>query len=213
MFLDELIKTENDIVEITVKDYLKLPNYTKNYLKGYKVGVQFPTKLIEFDPYVLGYWLAGASSGQNSSRFIINHSEILLYLQNTFEQYKLSLMHINGNCYLTTDDNQSSNTFTQILNKYNIFNNKHIPNEFKMNDLNTRLQILAGIIDSAGVYNETTCSFEINVFTKQLSVDIVYLINSLGFGVNQELIIKNTIMEQTFEEQFEYWLDQCSANQ
>ena len=192
LFLDELIKTENDIVEITVKDYLKLPNYTKNYLKGYKVGVQFPTKLIEFDPYVLGYWLAGASSGQNSSRFIINHSEILLYLQNTFEKYKLSLMHINGNCYLTTDDNQSSNTFTQILNKYNIFNNKHIPNEFKMNDLNTRLQILAGIIDSAGVYNETTGSFEINVFTKQLSVDIVYLINSLGFGVNQELIIKNT---------------------
>jgi ATP-dependent Lon protease len=191
IFLDELIKTENDIVEITVKDYLKLPNYTKNYLKGYKVGVQFPTTSIDFDPYVLGYWFGCASSGQNSSRFIINHSDILSYLEKAIEKYKLSLMHINGNCYLITDDKQSSDTFTQILNKYNLFNNKHIPNEFKINDLSTRLQILAGIIDSGGIYNETTENFEIIVYTKQLATDIIYLINSLGFGTKQDKIIKN----------------------
>ena len=191
IFLDELIKKENDIVEITVKDYLKLPHYTKNYLKGYKVGVQFPTKLTDFDPYVLGFWLACASSGQNSSRFIINHSDILLYLEKIIEKYKLSLMHINGNCYLITDDKQSNDTFTQILNKYNLFNNKHIPDEFKINDLSTRLQILAGIIDSSSIYNESSGNFEITVYTKQLAADIIFLINSLGFGTKQDKIIKN----------------------
>jgi len=193
IFLEELMRKENDIVEITVKDYLKLPHYTKNYLKGYKVGVQFPTKAVNFDPYTLGYWLASGSFGQNNSRFIINHSEILSYLQGVVKEYNLTLMHVNGNYYLITDDKQTSDTFTEILNKYNIFNNKHIPNEFKMNDLNTRLKLLAGMIDSIAIYNETTGNFEMTVYAKQLSDDIIYLINSLGFGVNYERInINNT---------------------
>lgn len=54
---------KNQIVDICVKDYLKLPKYTKkNMLKGYRVPVEFPEKKIELDTYVLGCWLGDGTS-------------------------------------------------------------------------------------------------------------------------------------------------------
>ena len=52
----ETISNEN-IIEISVIDYLKLSDFKKNILKGYKVGVNFEEKLLEIDPYILGTFL------------------------------------------------------------------------------------------------------------------------------------------------------------
>ena len=47
--------TANDnIIEISVKDYLELPEQTKGLLKGYKVHVDFPEKEVPMDPYFIG---------------------------------------------------------------------------------------------------------------------------------------------------------------
>ena len=47
--------TKNDnIIEISVKDYLELPEKTKTLLKGYKVPVDFPEKEVPMDPYLIG---------------------------------------------------------------------------------------------------------------------------------------------------------------
>ena len=55
-------KMENEIVEIEVKDYIKLPDYIKQALKGYKKGVDFKTTEVSFDPYIIGYWLGDGTS-------------------------------------------------------------------------------------------------------------------------------------------------------
>ena len=47
----------NNILEIAIKDYLKLSNKKKGFLKGYKVPVEFPEKELPTDPYMIGYWL------------------------------------------------------------------------------------------------------------------------------------------------------------
>lgn len=50
--------TETDeIIDISVKKYLKLSNNAKKKLKGYRVPVDFPEKMIFQDPYIIGYWL------------------------------------------------------------------------------------------------------------------------------------------------------------
>ena len=38
----------------------------------------------------------------------------------------------------------------KYLRKYNLLNNKHIPNEYLTNDRETRLKVLAGLIDTDG---------------------------------------------------------------
>jgi hypothetical protein len=53
---------KNDIVDICIKDYLSLPKYLKECLKGYKVGLDFEEKELDLDPYALGYWLGDGHS-------------------------------------------------------------------------------------------------------------------------------------------------------
>ena len=72
---------------------------------------------------------------------------------------------------------------TAILQNYNLINDKHIPNEFLFNDEKTRLQLLAGIIDTNGhVYNDgTTIIISQSIKREKLIKQIHFLSKSLGF--------------------------------
>lgn len=45
----------NPIIQITVEDYLKLTEYIKKNLYGYRVGINFQEQYIESDPYIVGF--------------------------------------------------------------------------------------------------------------------------------------------------------------
>lgn len=51
------MQKEQKIVQIAVKDYIKLPENIKKKLKGYKTAIDFPSKPLDIDPYILGLWL------------------------------------------------------------------------------------------------------------------------------------------------------------
>ena len=53
---------KDDILDICIKDYLSLPIYIKESLKGYKVGIEFCEKPVSLEPYALGCWLGDGSS-------------------------------------------------------------------------------------------------------------------------------------------------------
>ena len=53
---------KNDILDICIKDYLELPKYLQECLKGYKVGIEFLEKDLDLEPYALGYWLGDGNS-------------------------------------------------------------------------------------------------------------------------------------------------------
>jgi len=201
-YLNELKnKKMDDIIEITVKDYLELPTSIKSKLKGYKVGVDFPKKEVDFDPYIIGVWLGDGSS--DGIKITNQDTRILSYLRNELQKYNLNLHYISHYDYyighydysIVCDTNQntsdSMNQFENALKKYNLLNNKHIPYEYKVNDRETRLKILAGIIDTDGYYNETMKNYEIIQKSKQLSDDILYLARSLGFVAHQYKVTKS----------------------
>ena len=57
LFFDEIknnIKTSENIIEISVKDYLQLSKKKKGILKGYSVPIEFPEKTLPIAPYVMG---------------------------------------------------------------------------------------------------------------------------------------------------------------
>ena len=133
---------------------------------------------------MLGYWLGdGSSKGTcistqetgvlthlQSHCFPQNHPE--LYLQYTGGQYDY---RINS-----TDKGNGCNSLMNGLRKYNLINNKHIPHDYKCNDREIQLALLAGIIDSDGSASHN--SYDIIQKNETLLDDIIFLARSLGFA-------------------------------
>jgi len=195
LYLENKISKEtDDIVEITVKDYIVLSAHIRNKLKGYKTGVDFEKQAVDFDPYIIGLWLGDGTS--TKSEITNQDSSILLYLRNQLKKYNLNLQHAQDYTYriicdVSQNTRKSMNSFMNVLKKYNLINNKHIPYEYKINDRESRLKLLAGLLDTDGYYNKTMKNYEIIQKSKQLSDDILFLARSLGFGCYQYKINKS----------------------
>jgi hypothetical protein len=181
---------ENDILEISVKDLLSLPNHISSNFKGYRTGVDFESKEVLFDPYLLGIWLGDGTSSQPE---ITNQdATILHYVRTSIKKYGLNLNYYSGYTYRIAydmhdnDSRNNKNVFLQALKDYNLLNNKHIPNDIKINDRNTRMQLLAGILDSDGSYSVKDKCFDIIQKNKTLSDDILFIARSLGFAAYQK---------------------------
>lgn len=50
-----------DVVELSLEQYVNLTKETQNALKLYRVGVDYPEKEVPFDAYMMGYWLGGGT--------------------------------------------------------------------------------------------------------------------------------------------------------
>jgi len=199
---------KNDIIDICIKDYIKLPKYIKDCFKGYKIGLKFEEKPVDLEPYALGCWLANRSVYDFTIR---NKDEnIVKYFESFTKKYNLtvkkgtvkkgtvkkgtvqnninyffSLTNHDGTLKEVIDDKKTQlhdvDIFSNKLKEYNLLNNKHIPNQYKCNSRNIRLQLLAGFIDTNGYYNKKNNSLQISQKDKILTEDILWLIRSLGF--------------------------------
>ena len=88
--------------------------------------------------------------------------------------------------YSSKEKTKNKNRLINSLKEYNLIKNKHIPEVYKINDRNTRLEILAGIIDSDGHYNKKSNQYEITLKSEKLIDDILYLTRSLGFSATKK---------------------------
>jgi DNA gyrase/topoisomerase IV subunit B len=82
------------------------------------------------------------------------------------------------------------NPFKNLLEQYNLVNNKHIPDCYLQNDRQTRLKLLAGIIDTDGYVEKNRIEIVQSIVHKKLFDQIVYLCQSLGFSA--KVYNKNT---------------------
>jgi DNA-directed RNA polymerase beta subunit len=155
---------DDDTLDITIENYLKLNKRTKDSLVLFKTeGIHWTKKDVEMDPYLLGMWLGdGLSTG---SGFALNYktdAETLAYWENWAQEngalitrgkrYKFSVVSqknkeasVAGVCNRVEEA-----PLKKYLRKYNLLNNKHIPNHYLTNDRETRLKVLAGLIDTDG---------------------------------------------------------------
>jgi hypothetical protein len=89
---------------------------------------------------------------------------------------------------LTSRTGRSINNFRTILKKYNLLNNKHIPDDFLLNSRDNRLKLLAGIIDTDGYVCNEGKRITISQVNPVLSEQIITLARSLGFIVNYQIV-------------------------
>lgn len=181
---EEIGRLNGKISNISVKDYLLIPiTHVRNNLKGYKIGLSYPHKNVEIDPYLIGYWLGdGDSSG---SKITTADLEIVEYFRKEVSKYNLYVNKIGNSKYaygITNPENRGikkSNYFLEKLKDNNLIFNKHIPMIFLQNSESVRLKLLAGLIDSDGYFGNGV--YEIVQKSEKLSRDIVFLCRSLGF--------------------------------
>jgi len=176
------IDKNNEYLTISVKEYLKLPKYVLKKLKGYKVGVEFPEKEVDLEPYALGYWLGDGTCAD--AQITTQEKEVVEYFQKYIKQ-------LGGYVHQGKDSATTRHSlhytfrkceFKNYLRKHNLISNKHIPHIYKCNSRENRLKLLAGLIDSDGYYNKKGKCYEIIQKNSKLSEDIVYLCRSLGFA-------------------------------
>ena len=184
------LKLEHDYVEIPVKKLLELPKYIRVNLKGYKRGAEFSSKKVPFDPYIIGVWLGDGTSSK--SEITNQDATILHYLRTELKKYNLNLVHRAEYTYGISydmnkhDTRNNKNKFLEVLKDYNLISNKHIPDDYKINDRKTRLELLAGIIDTDGSYCDNSKGYDIIQKNKVLADDILFLARSLGFSANMK---------------------------
>ena len=56
---------------------------------------------------------------------------------------------------------KSTHVYNKLFSEYNLYNNKHIPQDYKINTPEVQLQVIAGLIDTDGTYNSKNNFFEI----------------------------------------------------
>jgi DNA topoisomerase-2 len=190
--LEEFCKTipDNSVFDISIKDYMNLNETTKKRLAGVRGQcVNWPKQEVELDPYILGLWLGdGYQSGYGYTCYGEKDPEIIEYIEKWCEKNDAILTKAEKYTYRFSSKSNKGKKghapLKKILHKYDLIKNKHIPMEYLMNDRETRLAVLAGIIDTDGSVsrNGTRVHISQGLNHTQLANDIVYLARSLGFA-------------------------------
>ncbi len=146
-----------------LKDY-RAPLLPVNY------AVKYPTQDLLVDPYVLGVWLGDGSSAQT---VITSHDNDSPFVRAEIEKRGYQ-----------TSDQATKMTFGILglkvqLRELGVLGNKHIPDQYLIGDIDQRMDLLRGLMDTDGcVSKKGQCKF----FQKNLSfiLSVKELLNSLG---------------------------------
>ncbi|MHA2038436.1 MAG: DNA-directed RNA polymerase subunit beta [Promethearchaeota archaeon] len=186
--------SDDNTLDIKLEDYLKLPDSIKQQLHGFLVNeIKWPRKELVLDPYILGMWLGdGDSAGYG---FTTADPELLEHWKawgvdadvtvkkSSYGEYHYNISSTVNNTQSGLSCNKTEKApLKKLLDHYNLQNNKHIPLDYINNDKNTRLALLAGLIDTDGnVRNK----HEIRICQGPKNTQIIYdaekLARSLGY--------------------------------
>lgn len=172
---------DGDIFDIPLSDYLKQSKRFKSCMKGYRVGVAFPEAPVKINPYILGIWLGDETS--RLAEITTEDYEILNELWKASNSLELSLIERgakgNASTYAFVGTGEGNHLMKE-LRQYNLIQNKHVPQAYKANSREIRLQILAGLMDSDG--SKSNNCFDFINKNKQLAKDVLFLARSLGLA-------------------------------
>ena len=245
---------DSSIVDIKIQDYLNLPKYIRNHLKGTtnRICIQKEYKDVDIDPYIFGCWLGdGMKDGHAFSSideeviksWVIwldkigcevihvenykNKDGCTYYIRRRGSSKNPSIGDSNYNSDMckgcltsnrkisvcnwkinkNTDEykclgitsngsiRSDLNPFKELLKKNNLYKNKYIPSDYILNDENTRLQLLAGLIDTDGTLRKQKNNYRFDICQGVIHYNIIkdadIIARSLGYKTS--LNTKNNI--------------------
>jgi hypothetical protein len=185
---------KGDILDISIKDYLLLPERQKRLLQGFTTGVEFEKKNLPIPAYILGAWLGDGHSAVTALTSMdkelvdewTNYAHsigMLVRVQENRQPNKSKVYFItSGQSHGSSD----RNPFMNELRELELVNNKHIPDIYLRGSREDRLNLLAGLIDTDGYRLDETFIFTQK--NERLSKEVIHLAKSLGFRVTSKKV-------------------------
>jgi len=171
--------------------------------------VNFLEKDTPIDPYLLGALLGDGSLHKVSSiQFITKDLEMLDYISRGLPEH-MSVKYASGYSYrlIYKKNHGIGNPLKRKIRELGLLgsmsHNKFIPDIYKFNSVNVRLEILRGLMDTDGsIYSENKEGAEnkknriaYSTISEQLCDDVMFIINSLG-GICYKRKKKNKLDEK-----------------
>ena len=176
---------KGDIIDISVKEYLKnVKRIGERNFYLFREAIEFPEQETKIDPWFMGYWLGNGHSNHSSITTMFDEVAEKVY-ELYGEEHDVHISDCKGENKANTWSICKKDTEVCLFNKlksYNVIDNKHIPDEYLHNSKELRMQLLAGILDSDGHYQEIPNQYELTFKSERLIDDTIYLARSLGFA-------------------------------
>ena len=176
-----------EIVNISVREYLDSSKWFKHIHKGWRAPADFVEQPFEpaIEPYFMGLWLGDGHS--HLASITTGDEEIVQYLIDYSSRIGMKLgWHDNSELSLVIHmqgmemTGRGGTILMNHLRDYDLIRNKHIPHAYKTGSRVTRLQVLAGLIDSDGSY--TGKGYDVTLGSERLMDDLIFVARSLGFS-------------------------------
>lgn len=187
---EELITAPNHIKTLSLH-----PRCRECYALEKVNGIEFEHKDVLIDPYIFGLWIGDGD--KDSARFTNPDIEVIDALKEFANAnnlvcniYNHSTSKLAKRISFTKKD-CSLNWFRQALDAMGVKDNKFIPKNYICTDRESRLQFLAGIIDTDGNYDARKHNFEIIQKLESVTAGIVYIARSLGIKTTVKTKVVN----------------------
>lgn len=176
-----------EIVNIGVREYLSSSKWFKHIHKGWRAAVEFEPQVFEpaIEPYFLGLWLGDGHS--HIAHITTGDEEIVQYLIDYAARIGMKIGWNDNSEQSIVIQMQGADltgrggtVLMNALREHDLVRNKHIPHCYKTGSRETRLQVLAGLIDSDGHYNGK--GYDLTLGSEQLMDDLIFVARSLGFS-------------------------------
>lgn len=185
------------IETVTVREYEKGNTTFKHVRKLRRVAVEFDNREpVPFDPYLLGLLLGDGSVKYGTVGITTMDSEIVEYCETVAKQYGLSLTCQNkpnslASTYTFSGCKGAKNPVTEILKTLDVMgkgsDNKSVPPVYKTADRDTRLKLIAGMVDSDGSYDSKSNIYDWSSISEKMADDFVFLCRSVGLAAYKKV--------------------------
>lgn len=149
--------------------------------------VEFNYQEITIDPYILGVLLGDGHIGNDAVAVTTADQEIVDSCVNVLpKNHKLMKRNKYDYRFVVEDKNKCKNQFKQQLKELGVYDKKSyekfIPDNYKFNSVQCRLEMLRGLLDTDGWIGTNRKSDRIQFYStsKKLAEDVMFLVRSLG---------------------------------
>lgn len=187
--------SKGDIINISVEDYLAKSKTFKHITKLWYASLEFPTKELPYDPWIVGVWLG---DGCKNSATITKPDKdiqqaIITWAESNGYIAKLTKSNTPGDTVaISTKEGKSGRYINPLRNIAYMCSDdetRYIPKLYLTGDRQQRLELLAGLIDTDG-YSNNGLGYEITTKYSDLADNIVQLCRGLGFRCTKKQTIK-----------------------
>ena len=192
---------------------LPLSKIMENYLQPSKDGkhlghrysiplpepIQFNTKKVPVDPYLLGVLLGNGCLTEKNLTVSSGNIEVPLEVAKILNtKTKIRTTNSYSYAFINPDNDRSTKyirTKTILSNYPDLIkaksHHKYIPKEYIYNDIETRWSILQGLMDTDGSISKDKYQLLFTTTSEQLKNDIIDIIRSLGYTAHVNIDNRN----------------------